>query len=225
MCVCVWCVVGGIGWESKGRHRLVRSRHPACLLTHHDHSSAAVARQSQGIHGISANEHQQSMLSDWTGERCEPGQGGAVNVTHPSLYSACSRSRYVSHLLPITLPQVKQRTGMITAHTVRGVGEWVSQVGGGERRRRLRWAVGGGRRQWRRGRARGLAVAPGSCGAGAGSPMAACTRRQGTPDSLAALVKIGGASRNRRRGNRHAAFAPHRRRWAAGRQQVRAHLN
>ena len=30
-----------------------------------------------------------------------------------SLYSLCKRPIYVSHLLPITLPQVKQRTGMI----------------------------------------------------------------------------------------------------------------
>jgi hypothetical protein len=33
--------------------------------------------------------------------------------THRSVYSVCSRLRNWSHLLPMTLPQVKQRTGMI----------------------------------------------------------------------------------------------------------------
>jgi hypothetical protein len=33
--------------------------------------------------------------------------------TYPSEKSACKRLRYVSHLLPITFPQVKQRTGII----------------------------------------------------------------------------------------------------------------
>ena len=32
---------------------------------------------------------------------------------YPSVYSACSRDRYVSHLFPVTFPQVKQRIGMI----------------------------------------------------------------------------------------------------------------
>jgi hypothetical protein len=34
-------------------------------------------------------------------------------VTYPSEKSACKRLRYVSHLLPITFPQVKHRTGII----------------------------------------------------------------------------------------------------------------
>lgn len=36
-----------------------------------------------------------------------------TKAPYPSLYSACNRSKYVSHLLPITLPQVKHRTGII----------------------------------------------------------------------------------------------------------------
>lgn len=31
----------------------------------------------------------------------------------PSVYSACNNPRYESHLLPITLPHVKQRIGII----------------------------------------------------------------------------------------------------------------
>ena len=31
----------------------------------------------------------------------------------PSVYSACRRPRYASHLFPITFPQVKQRIGII----------------------------------------------------------------------------------------------------------------
>lgn len=31
----------------------------------------------------------------------------------PSVYSACNRPRYDSHLLPTTLPQVKHLTGII----------------------------------------------------------------------------------------------------------------
>ena len=45
-----------------------------------------------------------------------PGSGTPAdekNNTHPSEKSACSRCRYVSHLFPITFPQVKHRTGMI----------------------------------------------------------------------------------------------------------------
>lgn len=34
-------------------------------------------------------------------------------VTYPSVYSACRRPKYDSHLLPMTLPQVKQRIGII----------------------------------------------------------------------------------------------------------------
>ena len=34
-------------------------------------------------------------------------------LTYPSVYSACKRPRYASHLLPITLPHVKQRIGII----------------------------------------------------------------------------------------------------------------
>ena len=33
--------------------------------------------------------------------------------THPSVYSACSSPRQASHLLPMTLPHVKHRTGII----------------------------------------------------------------------------------------------------------------
>lgn len=36
-----------------------------------------------------------------------------LRFTYPSVYSACSSPRYDSHLLPITLPQVKQRIGII----------------------------------------------------------------------------------------------------------------
>lgn len=32
---------------------------------------------------------------------------------YPSVYSTCNNPRYASHLLPITFPQVKQRTGII----------------------------------------------------------------------------------------------------------------
>ena len=31
----------------------------------------------------------------------------------PSVYSACRRPRYASHLFPMTFPQVKQRIGII----------------------------------------------------------------------------------------------------------------
>lgn len=38
----------------------------------------------------------------------------SLSLSHwPSVYSAWSSPRYASHLLPITLPHVKQRTGMI----------------------------------------------------------------------------------------------------------------
>lgn len=36
-----------------------------------------------------------------------------ITETYPSVYSACNRPKYASHLLPMTLPQVKQRTGII----------------------------------------------------------------------------------------------------------------
>lgn len=36
-----------------------------------------------------------------------------VSRTHPSLYSFCNKSKYVSHLFPITFPQVKHLTGII----------------------------------------------------------------------------------------------------------------
>lgn len=36
-----------------------------------------------------------------------------TNETHPSVYSACRRPRYASHLLPTILPHVKHLTGMI----------------------------------------------------------------------------------------------------------------
>jgi len=33
--------------------------------------------------------------------------------TYPSVKSACNKLKYVSHLFPMTLPHVKQRTGII----------------------------------------------------------------------------------------------------------------
>lgn len=53
---------------------------------------------------------------------------GPRNETHPSVYSACRRPRYASHLLPTILPHVKHLTGMIISalrlqrhkHRVRG---------------------------------------------------------------------------------------------------------
>jgi hypothetical protein len=60
--------------------------------------------------------------------QCPPFTGAGVtagsacpSIAHPSEYSACNRSKYVSHLLPMTLPHVKQRTGTIIGQAARAV--------------------------------------------------------------------------------------------------------
>jgi hypothetical protein len=91
----------------------------------HEHAAAAVTTQAQRIQSVTAHQTNGDHPLD---VRCPDYQMNvAIGVvssaslagmqcgTHPSVYSACSRSRYVSHLLPITLPHVKQRTGMIIA--------------------------------------------------------------------------------------------------------------
>ncbi len=78
----------------------------------HDHSSTAIPREAKSVHGISAREIQRC----WSAEDPSPNSFSlslSLHPSHPSEYSACKRSKYVSHLLPITLPQVKHRTGMI----------------------------------------------------------------------------------------------------------------
>ena len=65
------------------------------------HTPAAVALEAQRIQSIPAHTHSDKVK----------GCGGA----HPSVYSACRRPRYDSHLLPITFPHVKHRIGIIMA--------------------------------------------------------------------------------------------------------------
>lgn len=47
--------------------------------------------------------------------------------TNPASVPLCCNAKYFSHLFPITLPQVKQRTGMIMAETSRENGEMITR--------------------------------------------------------------------------------------------------
>lgn len=78
-----------------------------------EHSAATIPFQAQSIESVTSKiDNESKMLT--TMDKLKQ-----IVYTHPSVYSACKRLRYGSHLLPITLPQVKHRIGMIIL-----VGKW-----------------------------------------------------------------------------------------------------
>jgi hypothetical protein len=71
------------------------------------HSSAAISLETKFIESVTEKSKKgvrDALIFDTKKAPLKP---------YPSEKSACNRLKYVSHLLPMTLPQVKQRTGII----------------------------------------------------------------------------------------------------------------
>ena len=83
-----------------------RERHCYVIFTSRDREERNCSAVSQFV--ASVKDYSFIRVDSWLWQewvfRC---------LTYPSEKSACSKLRYVSHLLPITFPQVKHRTGMI----------------------------------------------------------------------------------------------------------------
>ena len=71
------------------------------------HSSAAISLETKFIESVTEKAKGCQRRTDFRYEKKAPLK------SYPSEKSACNRLKYVSHLLPMTLPQVKQRTGII----------------------------------------------------------------------------------------------------------------